>query len=241
MFSLFPALLLTGCSFNGIYMIVVPYSEASVSCEEDLDENFERGYSPVDEEGGGGEWTYDDDFTGADAITFFHISPTSGGAVITWGDAAYPGVPEGAGWTFSWEEATNGFENAEHEDGYEYREEYDSSSTVSIHIEQAMFGEVTGTIKSSGTSNYTYIESDEWDFEDTDFSTGAIPSSTYLVYKEDGELYPQVNDSEETDCEDKECFITLSTTCEGDPSSFTAQHVDGNDVLMYNDIKDDAQ
>lgn len=238
---LLPAILLTGCSFNGVYMIVVPYSEGGVTCDESLDENFDAGFSPVGEDGGPGEWTYTEDFVGADAITFFHIAPTSSGAVVTWGDAAYPGVAEGDGWTFSWEKSTSGFDEAEHEDGYTYREEYDSSAVVNIHIAQAVFGEVTGTISSTSTSHYDYYESDKWDVEDTDFSTGVIPSPEYLVYKEDGELYPQVNDSEEKDCDDSDCFIKLTTDCQGDPSSFTAQHVDGNDVLLYNDFKDDAQ
>lgn len=54
---LLPALLLTGCSFNGVYMIVVPYSEAGVTCDESLDENFDAGFSQVGEDGGPGEWT----------------------------------------------------------------------------------------------------------------------------------------------------------------------------------------
>ena len=79
---LLPAILLTGCSFNGVYMIVVPYSEGGVTCDESLDENFDAGFSPVGEDGGPGEWTYTEDFVGADAITFFHIAPTSSGAVL---------------------------------------------------------------------------------------------------------------------------------------------------------------
>ncbi len=238
---LLPALLLTGCSFDGVYMIVVPYSEAGVTCEESIDENFEAGFSEVDDEDGRSPWTYTEDFVGADAITFFHISPTASGAVLTWGDAAYPGLPEGDGWTFKWETSSSGFADAEHEDGYAYREEFTSSATVEIHFAQAMFADVAGTIKSASTDTHDYYESDEWDMDDTDFSSGVIPSAAHLVYKDEGELYPQGNDSEEQDCEDEDCFLKLKTDCQGDPSTFTAQHVEGNDVLLYNDFKDDAQ
>jgi hypothetical protein len=238
---LLPTLLLTGCSFDGVYMIIVPFSEGAVECEETLDENFSDAFSPAGDDGGSSPWTYSDDFVGADAITFFHIAPTSGGAVLTWGDAAFPGVAEGDGWTFSWEEITSGFDESEHEDGYTFREDYDSKSTVSIHIAQAPFGEVTGTVKSSGTSHHDYTESDKWDRDDTGFGSGAIPSASYLVYKEDGDLYPQSNLSEDSDCDDQDCFMHFTTDCAGDPSTFTAQHVDGNDVLLYNDFKDDSQ
>ena len=238
---LLPAILLAGCAPSGIFMITVPYAEGSLDCAESLDENFSAGYEPDGGGGGNDPWTYDSTFVGADAIIFFHISPTGDGAVLTWGNAPYPGVAEGDGWTFSWTTHSESEELSEHEDGYEYNEYSVSDSTVDIHIGQALFAELGGTVSGTSKSETTWEENDEWDMDEIGFGSGQIPSSTYLVYKDSGDLYPQGNDSEEDECDDKLCFITKTEECTQSAQAFNATKVEGNDVLMYNDSYDDSQ
>ena len=232
----------TACTPSGIYMITVPYSDGAVDCSTDIEENFSDGYAPDEEDAANSEWTYDDDFVGADQVIFFHVAPTSGGgAVLTWGDLVFPGVAEGDGHTFSWTEATSGFETAEHEDGYVYDARFTTDSTVDIHISAPMLADLAGTISASSLSVQTYVESDEWDFEDTDFGAGNIPSSAYLQYKEDGDMFPQGNGFEDDDCDGDECELQVTDACDQVASPFTAKHVEGDDVLLFNDWKEDGQ
>lgn len=240
---LFPLLLAAGCAPTGIFMITVPYSDGAVECtDEPLEENFEDGFSPDPEDGGDTSWVYEEEYVGADAVMFFHMAATSGGAaVLTWGDQVFPGVPETDGWTFSWTEATSASDRAEHEDGYFYETSRKSDSETVIHVAVPMFADLSGTISGSSSSTTTYVESDEWDPADTDFGMGQIPSETYLVYKDDGDLLPQTNGWEDDDCDGDECELKMVTKCSQAGSAFTAKHVDGDDTMFYNDWKDDSQ
>jgi hypothetical protein len=236
-------LLLSACAPSGIYMITVPYVEGSVDCTSTLDENFSDGFSPDPSDGGGdGPWTETQAYTGADSIAFFHISPTSGGtAVLTWGDGVYPGVAEGDGWTFTWSEHTSGSDELAHEDGYTYSTSFDNVSTTTFHITQPPFADIAGTVSGSSTSQRDYTEDDKWDDADVGYASGRIPSESYLVYKDNGDLYPQINDFETKDCKDTNCTISLSDTCDQAATPFTAKQVSGEDVLLYNDWNNDGQ
>ena len=130
---------------------------------------------------------------------------------------------------------------AEHEDGYMYDARFTTDSTVNIHISAPMLADLAGTISASSLSVQTYVESDEWDFEDTDFGAGNIPSSAYLEYKEDGEMLPQGNGFEDDDCDGDECELQVTDACDQVASPFTAKHVEGDDVLLFNDWKEDGQ
>lgn len=240
--ALLPALFLAACTPSGVYMITVPYSEGAIECDSSLEENFSDAYSPDPEDGGDGPWTYESTYTGADQVLFFHIAPTSGGtAVLTWGNAAYPGAPDGDGWTFEWTQHTDGSETAHHEDDYDYSESYSNDSTVTIHIAQPLFAELNGTVAGTSASVHSWTESDEWDTEDIGVYEGEIPSSSYLVYKDSGDLYPQVNSPEEDDCKSGTCELSISQSCTQLATPFTAKQVNGNDVLLYNDMVDDGQ
>ncbi|MSQ00456.1 MAG: hypothetical protein EXR71_01020 [Myxococcales bacterium] len=238
---LFPAIILAGCVPSGIFMITVPYAEDSLDCAVTLDENFSDGYQPDGDGGSDGPWTYESSFVGSDAILFFHISPTGDGAVLTWGNDSYPGVASGDGWTFSWPTHSASENLSEHNDGYEYNEYTVSDSTVDIHIGQALFAELGGTVSGTDKSEFTWEENDKWDSDEIGYGNGQIPSSDYLVYKDSGDLYPQGNDSEDDDCDDKLCSITITEECTQSAVPFYATRVEGNDVLMYNDSYDDSQ
>lgn len=240
--TLLPAIFLSACTPSGVYMITVPYSEGSIECDSSLEENFSDAYSPDPEEGGDGPWTYHSTYTGADAILFFHIAPTSGGgAVLTWGDDAFPGVAEGDGWTFSWTQHTDGSESASHQDDYDYTESWVNDSTVTIHVAQPLFAELSGTVSGTSSSSRSWTESDEWDTEDIGVYDGQIPSADYLVYKDSGDLYPQVNGPEDDDCKSGTCELSIETSCTQAGTAFSAKQVSGNDVLLYNDMYDDGQ
>ena len=232
----------TACTPSGIYMITVPYSDGAVDCSTDIEENFSDGYAPDEEDAANSEWTYDDDFVRADRVIFFHIAPTSGGgAVLTWGDLVFPGVAEGDGHTFSWSEATSGFETAEHEDGYVYDARFTTDSTMNIHLSASVLADLAGTISMSSDSVQDYTESDEWDWQDTDFASGQIPSTAYLEYMEDGEMFAQGNGFEDDDCDGDDCELKVTESCDQVGSPFTAKHVEGDDTLLYNDWKEDGQ
>ena len=239
----FPFLVLAaGCAPSGIYMVTVPYTDGALTCDDTLDENFVDGFSPDSDTSGDSDWTITEDYTGADQVTFFHIAPTSGGgAVLTWGDSAFPGVADADGWTFSWQSATSSSYSAVHKKGYTYEESQESSTTTTIKIAQPFFADVTGTISGAGSSTHTWTESDKFKEADVGFNDGDIPSDTYLVYKDSGDLYPQSNMGDETDCKDSDCEITISSSCSQAGSSFTAKQIQGNDNLLYNDWKDDGQ
>lgn len=241
--ALLPALFLAGCAPSGVFMIFVPYSESATECSTTVSENFSDAYSPADEdEDGGGPWTITEDYTGSDSLMFVHISPTSGGgAVLTMGDAAYPGVAEGDGWTFTWTQHTDGNYSAEHKDDYDYTEAYTNDSTVNIHVTSALFAGLSGTISGTGSSTMSWTESDEWDVEDIEVYTGQIPSQYYLVYKDSGDLIPQTNEAEEDDCKGGTCELAIEQACSTSGQAFTAERVEGNDVLLYNDWIEDGQ
>lgn len=238
-----PMIFLAGCAPSGIYMLNIPYVEGTTTCTTTVDENFTDGFDP-EEDGGSGNspWTEETEVKGADSIAFVHIAPTSGGgAVLTMGNSAFPGVPDGDGWTFKWDKHTTSSDTRTHEDGYTYSASTDDTSSTTIHITQAPFADLSGTVALNSVSISAWTEKDKWDEADTDFSTGMIPSADYLKYKDNGDLVEQYNLSDEKDCDDSVCELTVTVTCAGDAASFTAKQVSGEDVLLYNDINDDGQ
>jgi hypothetical protein len=238
-----PMIFLAGCAPSGIFMLNIPYAAGTTTCTTTVDENFSDGFYPDAEDGSSDSpWTEETEYTGADSIAFVHISPTSGGgAVLTMGDSAFPGVAEGDGWTFTWDQHTSSSDTRTHEDGYTYSESTDNTSSISIHVTQAPFADLAGTISVNSVDIAAWTEKDKWDEADTDFSTGMIPSGDYLYYKDNGDLVQQYNLSDEKDCKDSTCELTVTRTCAGDAESFTAKQVSGEDVLLYNDMYDDGQ
>ena len=242
---LFP--MLTGCAPAGIWMLTIPYVEGDQSgedpCDYSFDENFQDGYQPDGDPGSDDSaWTITETYRGADSIMFIHTEPVSGGgAVLIIGNTAFPGTASEGGWTFQWDVDTLSEYDAEHEDGYEYTSMESSKVTTTIDFLLPMFGDATGTVGGSSHSEAKWTETDEWDPKDNDLSSGQIPSALYLVYKENGDTFPQYNDPATEDCKESVCYIESVTDCPASESSFTAKHVDAAESNTYDGWIDNAQ
>jgi hypothetical protein len=216
--------------------------ETTSTCESTFAENFVDGFSPDPGSGGNSEWVFTQDVVGSDSIMFVHIAPTSGGgAVLEMGNTAYPGIAENGGWTFEWSIDASDDTSEEHEDGYLYLSHEKTVVTTTITFSTPILGEPGGTMSGSSYYEVRWDESDEWDPDDTDFSSGQIPSDAYLVYKESGDLYPVTNTAEDEECKDKLCYIEITEECAGTSSAFTAVKLEGNEVEVYDTWMGDGQ
>ena len=236
MFSALLIPLLTGCAPTGIWMLTIPFVEGEVEeCLPELDENFQDGYEDSPDVGPtDSDWTVTESMRGADSIMFIQTEPTSGGgAVLMVNNSAYPGVASDGGWTFEWKVDTLAEYEAEHKDGYIYSTMEKSVVTTTIEFMLPLFGDATGTIGGSSSSEREWVESDAWDGRDTGVQLGQIPSDLYLVYKEGDNLMPQRNDPKEADCQDSECYISISQNCPGASSDFTAKKVEDDTDNSY--------
>ncbi len=253
MFRALPALfLLAGCAPSGSWMLTFPGAESRTSsedevasiCSTELDENFSDGYSPTASSGGQSEWVQTLYTKSSGSAMFIETKATSGGgAVLVMADAIFPGVQEGGEWVFTWEVADHVEATEEHEDGYRYFYGEDTTSTVTITFKENMFADATGTLGADSEAYIRWEESDEWDPEETEpllGQQGAIPAATYLVYKDEGDLLPQTNMAEEQDCTDNDCYIQITEICPAQELDFTAKRVEGNEVITYNEWKDNA-
>ncbi len=244
--------LLVGCAPSGIWMLTFPGSESETSsedevvsiCSTELDENFSDGYSPTASSGGQSEWVETLYTKTSGSAMFIETKATSGGgAVLVMSDAIFPGVQEGGEWIFTWEVADHVEATDKHEDGYRYFYGEDTTSTVTITFKENMFSDATGTLGADSEAYIRWEESDEWDPEETEpllGQVGNIPSATYLVYKEEGDLLPQTNQAEEQDCDDDDCYIQITEICPAQEVEFTAKRVEGNEVITYNEWKDNV-
>ncbi len=249
---MFLALALLGCAPSGIWMLTFPGSESRTSsedevvevCSTELEENFKDGYSAVEGSSGKSEWVQTLYTKTSGSVMFVETKPTSGGgAVLVMADAVFPGVAGDGGWVFTWEVADHVESTNDHDDGYSYFYGKDTVSTVVITFKESLTEGASGTIGGNSEAYIRWEESDEWDPEETSpllGDVGVIPSASYLVYKEDGELYPQVNMAEESDCDASDCHIQISESCPAAESEFTAQRVEGNDMITYDAWKENA-
>lgn len=243
---------LVACAPSGIWMLTFPETESRTSSEDEvvevcsttLDENFSDGYSAVANSGGKSEWVQTLYTKTSGSVMFIETKPTSGGgAVLVMADAVFPGVPLDGGWEFTWEVADHLESTNDHEDGYSYFYGEDTVSTVVITFKESLTEGAGGTIGGNSEAYILWKESDEWDPEETSpllGDVGQIPSANYLVYKEDGELYPQANLAEESDCDASECQLQITQLCPAAETEFTAKRVEGNEMFTYDAWKENA-
>lgn len=226
--------LATACSsVSGVWMVVIPYQEAAVTCQTSINENYVDGYAP--EDGSGpvtGDWTFTEDYVGSDALMFVQIETTVGGeAVLVMGNQAWPGVKDQGSWLFTWTDGYEDTQTTEHTSGYSFTEASSYASTSSISLSVTGFGgdSATGLITQDEEASEGYVESDEWDDDVRDYigTTGQTPSSDYLVYDDGGDERPQYNDYDVADCTG-DCQLTVTTTCTGS-MDFTAVRTDYSD------------
>ncbi|MES2644971.1 MAG: hypothetical protein V4850_36125 [Myxococcota bacterium] len=228
--------LMTGCSSpSGIWLVRVAYdADAGVECESNITENFTDGHVPdADEPDNDSEWTYEQSTTGSDTLLFAQIETTAPNqAVLVWGGEVLPGEWDGETWSFSWADTSGNEERSEHEDGYRFIESDEDTSEALVTLTFGKGGTASGNLTASSLLSSSWVESDEWDEDDIGGSSGAIPSSTYLVYDEDGDEYTQYNRADEQECDDDDCRLTVATECSG-TNTFSATRTDFQDEDAY--------
>lgn len=228
--------LLTGCTNpSGIWLVRVAYdADAGVECEGKITENFSDGYVPEGEEPDNDEeWEYEQSITGSDTLLFAQVETTTPNhAVLVWGGQVLPGEWDGQSWAFSWADTAGDEQRAEHESGYRFVESTEETSEVLVTLAFGEGGIATGNLTASSLSSQSWSESDEWDEDEIVGGSGEMPSTTYLVYEDDGDEYPQQNIADEEDCDDSDCRLTVSSECSG-TNTFTATRTDFQDEDAY--------
>ncbi|MDP2308165.1 MAG: hypothetical protein Q8P18_19250 [Pseudomonadota bacterium] len=232
--------LLTGCigsDPSAIYLIRVIYdADAGVECEGQISENFSDGYAPeADEPDDDSEWTYEQSSTGSDTLMFAQVETTAPDqAVLIWGGQVLPGDWDGTTWTFSWADTHGDEERADHESGYRFIESTEESAEVVVSLTFGEGGTASGDITASSNNEMSWRESDEWsnDVEDLIGGSGQIPSSSYLVYEDDGDEFAQQNESDEQECDDDDCELSVATVCSGS-NTFGATRTDYSEEDAY--------
>ena len=242
--------LLSGCSVFGpspvgIWMMTFVVDEDTVStCSTNIDENFDEGYVPGEGSSSGSDWTYTQSFDPSDSLGFAQVETTTqGGAVMVVGGLAYPGekVEDGV-WRFEWVDETTDTQTSAHDSGYRYSVTTHSTTSGVVRFVPTAGGLATGTLISNGTTEIAYVETDEYD-QDLTFEigpTGQIPASSYLVYEDGGDEYPQVNEYDVEDCNATTCQLTVSDQCSIEVQ-FDAERTDFKEEAAYAHIQDAGQ
>lgn len=237
------SLIACGPDLSGVWAITVPYDPGTIECNTAIDENYD-GHVP---DGGGGtsdgDWTYTDDFTGADALTFFQIMASGDGKqTLFMGGLAYPGVWNQDQWEFSWSKTTAETAVAKNDNDYGFAEvdNDDDTTTITLKLTTGETGE--GSVESSSDHKKYYEETDEWDNGDVGTNdSGNTPVDQYLIKKDsDDNTVSQRNISDDDDCDGSTCKLTVQTTCSGS-GDFTAERVRTDDQDAYEYVMSHGQ
>lgn len=245
-------LLLSGCGLGsgaGIWLLTFVVDDETESvCDTTIRENFTDGYVPGGGSSPDSNWTYTETYDPPDALAFAQLETTvSGEAVLVYGGVAYPGVGTKGSWTFTWADEESQGATEEHVSGYRYAVTSANSTSVTILMDMDGGNRATGSMKSDGTGDMSYEESDELDFDHDDIDevtdqygmNGQIPSSSYLVYdNDDDDQVPQDNsfdeddDNEGDDCESGMCELSVTSTCTLSVN-FDAERTDFQEEAAY--------
>ena len=221
---------------QGIWLLQVPWADpADAACSEGLDHNFPGAYRPGD-----GPWSETDTADRSDALYFVQIERMGDDeAVMLLGRDILLGTAGDQGWTFSWAESDDTLHIEEHEDGYAYREERMSLSTVTLDLG---FSGATASGTWSGTTDIERVweESDEW-IATVGRELGEIPVADYLVYDDGGaEGIPESNLRTEADCEGARCSLGWVQSCDGS-STVSLRRTTHEDEGIYDLLEEVVQ
>ena len=216
-------LLLLACKkeedISGTWMftetITAPTGEECIS--NDIRHNFTDAYPPEPVEEEEDPWTSETEQDLSPQIFFGRLEEATGGMVLILGTAVYPGESTGENaWSFSWTRETSQQDETAHASGYLLSSDSDSSTKTSI-VGSFKEGAFAGQLKTDSISDAQWTESDTWSDEAsaTLGTTGLIPASTYLVRLDGtGVEVPASNDYATFDCDDSDCTLSVSTTCD---------------------------
>lgn len=231
-----PVMLLAACAPgpDGIWLLEIPWEDGG-GCQTAITENFTDGYVPGQADDSDSDWTYADQYEGADAISFAQIETYGdGSAVLVVGTAAYPGVKEGEEWVFAFERQTTQADWADHDNGYGWQitqsSQSDSTWTFSFETPE------TASVSVEGTSLDTELwqESDRWDIDAVGVYS-QLQFEDHVVYDDpdDGQR-DQENSPDEADCQGDVCELQFTTSCSssGDFSA-TLTDYDNSDYYDY--------
>jgi hypothetical protein len=235
-------LLATGCAQgpSGIWLLEVPWQDGS-ACDDAITENFLEAYVPGESTGAPSEWTFGDDYKGADSISFVQIETYGdGSAVLVVGATPYPGVQEGDDWVFSFQSAVSDAEWADHESGYGWKVTSNQSSDTTFTFTMGDGDTAAVEVEGESTAVTLWQESDEWSVDDVGVGSH-FSFDDYLVYDDpDFGAEPQDNDYDVDDCEGGVCELRFSTTC-ASSGEYTATRTDYDNSDYYDYLNGVAQ
>ncbi len=237
------ALIGCGADMTGIWAMIVPYNPDTTECATAITENYD-GHEPDD--GGstsGGDWTYTEEFTGADALMFFQIIASGDGkATFFAGNLAFPGTWNADQWEFVWARTTDETSIAKNDNDYGFAQVDETNETTTIAFKPLTGETAEGNVDDSSVNSSHWEETDEWDNDDVQTDNdGNTPVGTYLTKQdEDDNNVSQRNDSEDDDCDGNTCTLTVETTC-ASSGDFTAERVKTDDQDAYDYVMSHGQ
>lgn len=208
-------LALAGCSSGpaGIWLLEIPWQDGG-GCQTAITENFTDGYVPGQADDGDADWTYDDEYEGADAISFVQIETYGDGtAVLVVGTEAFPGVQEGDDWVFAFERETTQADWANHQDGYGWQVTQSTQSEATYTFTLETDERASVSVEGDSTDTELWQETDEWDVDQVGVSS-QLRFEDYVVYDDpDFGQEAQYNTSGESDCSGELCELKFTTAC----------------------------
>jgi hypothetical protein len=236
---------LLGCAPDtGIWLLEIDASGAS-ECETTLAHNFVDVVAPTTGADEDPNWTEEDNSTQSPELVFVQVESGGGDLCsMLWGTKVLPGTCVGSSWNFKWDAEDMGDSSSVHALGYTYSEsyEYRAKTNLSLNVSSESG---TGTLKSSSTTNDSYIESDMW-AQAVGVTTGRLPAGRYLkTQTTNAEGAPTIsataNTRPDSECAASECTLDATSTCSTPERTVRAYYYAFGDDPNYNNVKNNSQ
>lgn len=217
-------LLLSACATapSGVWMFRMAVEPvADDACAVSVSHNLEDAETPeeVDDES---DWEESDDAAWSEQVFFGLIEQSGEGAVLIFGDSAWPGTGDKESWTFAWSTEAWDESKVTHASGYQYEHSRDEA-VLSELVGSFDGATMTGEWHEQSEVYDSWLESDVWSEEAAEVvgENGEMPIGTYLVTeewvetKEGGEekTVAASNTRELEECGSSTCTLSVTDAC----------------------------